>query len=110
GASCPLACAPPTSEPPRHVLSQAFPVNITRNLAGARWSKLAMNCAMSTLGAVSGLSLGELAGRRAVRSLALEIISEVVQAAKGRGIRMEPIAGIRPDQLVRLPRPIAHAV
>src|SRR6266481_535473 len=37
----------------RHVLSQAFPVNITRNLAGARWSKLAMNCAMSTLGAVS---------------------------------------------------------
>jgi len=36
-------------------------VRITRNLAGARWSKLAMNCAMSTLGAVSGLSLGELA-------------------------------------------------
>jgi len=94
----------------RHVLSQAFPVNITRNLAGARWSKLAMNCAMSTLGAVTGLSLGELAGRRDVRSLALEIISEVVQAAKGRGIRMEPVAGIRPDQLVRLPRPIAHAV
>ncbi len=110
GGSFTLGGDSPSFEHARHVLSQAFPVNITRNLAGARWSKLAMNCAMSTLGAVSGLSLGELAGRRDVRSLALEIISEVVEAAKGRGIRMEPIAGIRPDQLVRLPRLLAHAV
>jgi hypothetical protein len=34
----------------------------------------------------------------------------VVQAAKSRGIAMEPIAGIRPDQLVRLPRALGHAV
>jgi len=110
GGSFTLGGDSPSFEHARHVLSQAFPVYITRNLAGARWSKLAMNCAMSTLGAVSGFSLGELAGRRDVRSLALEVIYEVVQAAKDRGVRMEPIAGIRPDQLVGLPRPIAHAV
>jgi len=99
----------PRLEHARHVLQQAFPVRITHNLAGARWSKLAMNCAMSTLGAVSGLSLGELASRREVRTLALRIMAEVVEAAKAKGVVLEPIAGIRPDLLVRLPAPLAHA-
>jgi len=99
----------PRLEHARHVLSQAFPVHITRNLPGARWSKLAMNCAMSTLGAVSGLALGELAGRRDVRSLALRVISEVVDVARARGITLERIAGVRPDQLVHLPALLAHA-
>jgi 2-dehydropantoate 2-reductase len=94
----------------RHVLSHAFPVQITNNLQGARWSKLAMNCAMSTLGAISGLSLGELASRRDVRSLALRIIAEVVQAAHAKGVKLEPIAGVHPDVLLRLPAPLAHAV
>src|SRR4051794_4734076 len=84
----------------RLVLSHAFPVRITHNLAGARWSKLALNCAMSTLGAVSGLSLGELASRRDVRYLALNVIGEVVEVARGKGVAMEPVAGIRPDVLV----------
>jgi 2-dehydropantoate 2-reductase len=100
----------PRLEHARHVLTNAFPVHVTRNLPGARWSKLAMNCAMSTLGAISGLSLGELAGRRDVRSLSLRIIAEVVEQANANRVRMEPIAGIRPDVLVRLPAPLAHAV
>ena len=99
----------PRLEHARHVLNHAFPVHVTRNLQGARWSKLAMNCAISTLGAISGLSLGELAARRDVRSLALRIIAEVVEQAKAKGVRLEPIAGIRPDLLVRLPAPLAHA-
>lgn len=93
----------------RFVLSQAFPVHVTHNLQGARWSKLAFNCAMSTLGAVSGLSLGELAARRDVRDLALRIIAEVVETARAKGVKLEPVAGIRPDTLLRLPRVLAHA-
>ena len=93
----------------RLVLSHAFPVRITHNLAGARWSKLALNCAMSTLGAVSGLSLGELASRRDVRNLALNVIGEVVEVARAKGVAMEAVAGIRPDVLVRLPRLVSHA-
>ena len=99
----------PRLEHARHVLNNAFPVHVTRNLAGARWSKLAMNCAMSTLGAVSGLSLGQLASRRDIRSLALQIVAEVVEQAKAKHVRLEPIAGIRPDRLVRFPAPLAHA-
>lgn len=91
------------------VLRAAFPVRITNNLAGARWSKLAINCAMSTLGAVSGLSLGELAARRLARALALRILHEVVEEGEERGVRFERIAGVRPDSLVRAPALLAHA-
>src|SRR3954470_615598 len=110
GGTFTLGGSSPRLEHARHVLSHAFPVRVTRNLAGARWSKLAMNCAMSTLGAVSGLSLGELAARRDARALALRVIAEVVEAARAKGMKMEPIAGIRPDALTRLPGFVAHAI
>ena len=100
----------PRLEHARFVLSNAFPVHVTKNLQGARWSKLAISCAMSTLGAVSGLSLGELAAHREIRSLALDVMREVVETGLGRRIRFEPVAGLRPDVLVRLPAAIAHAV
>ena len=93
----------------RAVLQHAFPVQVTQNLEGARWSKLALNCAMSTLGAVSGLSLGELAARRDIRRLALRVVREVVEAAQGKGVRLEPIAGIQPDLLVQSFPLIGHA-
>lgn len=98
----------PRLEHARLVLAHAFPVHVTHNLQGARWSKLAMNCAMSTLGAITGYSLGELASRREIRSLALRIIREVVEAAQARHVKLEPVAGIRPDLLVKVPAPLAH--
>lgn len=98
----------PRLEHARLVLAHAFPVHVTHNLQGARWSKLAMNCAMSTLGAITGYSLGELASRREIRSLALRIIREVVEAAQARNVKLEPVAGIRPDLLVKVPAPLAH--
>ncbi len=81
------------------VLERAFPVQVTHNLAGARWSKLAINCAMSTLGAVSGLDLGELAARRDARTLALRVVGEAVQVARARGVRLTRIAGLDPSWL-----------
>jgi 2-dehydropantoate 2-reductase len=99
----------PMLEHARLVLQHAFPVHVTKNLPGARWSKLAMNCAMSTLGAITGFSLGELASRRYVRAVALRVIAEVVGAARSRGVTLEAVAGLRPDLLVQLPAPLAHA-
>jgi len=108
GGNFTLGGESPRLEHARLILQHAFPVRITHNLAGARWSKLAMNCAMSTLGGISGMSLGELASHRLVRSLALRVIAEVVDVARERSVRMEPIAGIRPDLLVRFPRLFGH--
>src|SRR3954468_11023769 len=58
-----LGGASPRRHAAAEILSKVAPVRETDNLAGARWSKLALNCAISTLGAVTGFTLGELAGR-----------------------------------------------
>jgi 2-dehydropantoate 2-reductase len=110
GGSFTLGGTSPRLEHARLVLAHAFPVSVTGNLVGARWSKLAMNCAMSTLGAVTGLSLGEMAQNRDVRSLALRVIREVVEAGRARDVKFEPIAGVRPDLLVTVPALLAHLV
>lgn len=91
------------------ILGCVFPVRETDNLEGARFSKLAINCAMSTLGAVSGLSLGEWTARKDARELALRIVREVVEEGAVRGVRFEAVSGLRPDWLVRAPRWVADA-
>ena len=89
----------------RALLARAFPVKLTRNLVGARWGKLALNCAISTLGAVSGLSFGELAQRPLARRLALRCIGEVVAVAHASFVELEPSSGLRAEWLDGLSRP-----
>jgi 2-dehydropantoate 2-reductase len=75
------------------ILEPVGPVNITRNLAGARWSKLAINCAISTLGTLGGARLGQLMTHRFVRRLALEIMTEVVAVARAERVKLEKVSG-----------------
>lgn len=74
------------------VLRAVGPVDFTPNLRGARWSKLGINCAISTLGTVGGSRLGPLLRHRFVRALALEIFTEVVQVARAEGVTLEKVA------------------
>jgi 2-dehydropantoate 2-reductase len=86
-----------TDEPLRELasaLSSVGPVVITRNLLGARWSKLAINCAISTLGTIAGQRLGALLFDRRARSLASEIIDEVVSTAQASGVQLEKVPGL----------------
>jgi len=69
------------------------PTEVTADLAGARWSKLAINCATSTLGAIGGERLGVLLRRRAVRRLVLELWSEVAAVARASGVRLGRVGG-----------------
>lgn len=74
------------------LLSSVGPVSYTSNLLGARFSKLAMNCAVSTLGTIGGCSVGKLLERAFVRRLALEIISEAARVGNAAGVRFERLA------------------
>ncbi|MBK8010461.1 MAG: 2-dehydropantoate 2-reductase [Deltaproteobacteria bacterium] len=69
------------------------PTAVTDNLVGVRWTKLAMNCAVSSLGTIGGDRLGRLMRHRFVRRLALEVMTEAVAVAAADGIRLEKIAG-----------------
>ena len=75
------------------LLEVVGPVTITDNLAGARWSKLAINSAISTLGTIGGDRLGVLMRYRFVRRVVLEIMTETVRVAQAEGVRLEKIAG-----------------
>jgi 2-dehydropantoate 2-reductase len=75
------------------ILEAVGPTTITSNLTGARWSKLAINCAISALGTVGGDRLGALLRHRHVRRLALEIMTEVVEVARALNIRLEKVSG-----------------
>jgi len=75
------------------LLSGIGPVEISDNLRGARWSKLALNCAISSLGTLGGDRLGVLLRQRHVRRLALEVMTEVVQVAQAEGVDLQRIAG-----------------
>lgn len=74
-------------------LEPVGPVTETTNLAGARYSKLAINCAISTLGTLGGKPLGALMLHRLVRRLALEIMTEAVLVARAEKIRLEKVSG-----------------
>ncbi len=84
-------------DPRLDVLGRALeaigPVTTTTNLRGARWSKLAINCAISSLGTLGGDRLGVLMRSRHVRRLALEIMTEVVEVARAYNIKLEKVSG-----------------
>jgi 2-dehydropantoate 2-reductase len=69
------------------------PATYTDNLLGARWSKLALNCAISSLGTIAGERLGRLVRVRRYRRLTLEIFTEVVAVAQAESIDLEKVAG-----------------
>jgi 2-dehydropantoate 2-reductase len=75
------------------LLEAIGPVTLTENLRGARWSKLALNCAVSALGTIAGDRLGPLVRVRRYRRLALEVMSEAVDVARAEGVTLEKVAG-----------------
>jgi 2-dehydropantoate 2-reductase len=75
------------------LLEAIGPVTLTENLIGARWSKLALNCAVSSLGTIAGERLGPLVRVRRYRRLALDIMTECVAVARAEGVMLEKVAG-----------------
>lgn len=75
------------------LLAPIGPVKVTRNLLGARWSKLIINCVVSSLGTLNGSRLGPVVRTRVARRLGLEIMTEGVKVARAAGVELEMVAG-----------------
>lgn len=65
----------------------------TDNLAGVRWSKLAINCTVTSLGALCGVPIGEMVRRAELRDVAFTVMSEVADVAAAEHIRLEKVSG-----------------
>jgi 2-dehydropantoate 2-reductase len=87
-----------SADPRIHELARALAplgaVEITDNLEGKRWSKLAFNCAITPIGTIGGERLGALFRRRYVRRIALEVMTEVVRVALEESVRFEKLSGV----------------
>ncbi|HWP35201.1 MAG TPA: ketopantoate reductase family protein, partial [Thermodesulfobacteriota bacterium] len=75
------------------LLAAVEPVRLTTNITGALWTKLVINAATSTLGAVTGLTLGEMLARPRLRRLAQRLVAESLRVAEAAGIRLVPFGG-----------------
>jgi 2-dehydropantoate 2-reductase len=91
------------------LLEAIGPVTLTDNLMGARWSKLALNCAISSLGTIAGDRLGAVMKKRFVRRLALEIMTETVEVARAEGMHLEKVAGTLDLEWIALTADEKHA-
>jgi 2-dehydropantoate 2-reductase len=75
------------------ILEPIGTITHTHNLRGARWSKLAINCAISALGTIAGERLGTLMTSLTARRIALRIMTEVVHVARAEKVSLEKVSG-----------------
>jgi 2-dehydropantoate 2-reductase len=85
------------ADPQLDILAAALapigPIEQTTNLMGARFSKLALNCAVSGLGTVAGVRLGTLLSSTKARNIALGVMREVVAVSQAEAIELEAVGG-----------------
>ena len=77
----------------KEVLQNMCPVYIEKNFMGARWSKLLLNSTFSGLSTIFGVTFGEVAKNRKMRSIAQMIVKEVIDVAKAADIEILPVQG-----------------
>jgi 2-dehydropantoate 2-reductase len=82
-------------------LGRAVEVRVTPNLRGAMWSKLLLNCAGTTLGAIAGGTMREVAGHADGRALFDRTYAE--------GLAVALASGARPEKMIVDPVPPVSA-
>ena len=75
------------------ILRQILPCETSPEIISHLYSKLIINSCISTLGAISGLYLGDMLARRYIRNIFIEIIREAIAVADAMELRVKPYAG-----------------
>lgn len=84
---------PPLLEVMRDVLSCVVPAQISARIEVELYAKLLVNACITSLGAVTGLRLGELMFLGRARRISLCILREGLQVADAMGITVPPYGG-----------------
>ncbi|BBB32282.1 2-dehydropantoate 2-reductase [Thermotomaculum hydrothermale] len=90
----------------KSILDSVIETRITQNIWGAKYSKLLINACITTMGAVSGLTLGEMLSKKEFREVFRKILYEGVEVAKKKGIKLEKISGVSIHKLAASEREI----
>lgn len=83
----------PHSSAVQRVLSHMGRATVESNFIGARFAKLAVNSAFSSLSAVTGRTFGEVANDKKSRKIAQALLNEAFTVARSYGIKVGKIQG-----------------
>ncbi len=73
------------------VLESVFSTIISSNVEGALWAKMHITCALTSLGAITGMRFGKMTRRRNIRNLIIGIGREVMAVSEAKGVKLEPL-------------------
>jgi 2-dehydropantoate 2-reductase len=65
-----------------------FEVKTSDNIDGVVWTKTIVNCGVNPVGALTGLTNGEVYGNKALRGLVLRLVKEAAQVAEELGVKL----------------------
>jgi len=77
----------------RGILESAGRVTVVDDFAGARWSKLLINCSFSALSALLGCTLGEVVRRKKARDCVRCLLRECISVAGANGVDIPMLRG-----------------
>ena len=75
-----------------HALGRAMEVKVSSNMTGAIWSKLLINCSVTTVGAICGQTMRQYMETKAGRKVFRRTYDEALSVALATGIRLERVA------------------
>jgi 2-dehydropantoate 2-reductase len=78
------------------VMATAETTRVSQHMRGVKWTKLLINSAITSLGALTGVELGTLFSSKAGRAAAIGIVTEGYLIGLAAGIRFEKVAGFHP--------------
>ncbi len=85
------------------VLGAVTKSTTSHQMEGVKWSKLAINAAMTSCGVVTGKTLGEMIGHGPSRMAFLGVVRETMAVMKASGIKPVRVGPSKPDLLAKLP-------
>jgi 2-dehydropantoate 2-reductase len=81
----------------KQIFSSITHTEVTGNLMGHRWSKLALNCMSNPLLALTGYTAQELYEEPRARKVMIKLVAELVRAGEACGVVLEPIVELNPE-------------
>lgn len=86
-----------------HVLEDIAPTMTSGRMRGVKWSKLAINAAMTSCGVITAATLGEMIKHKASRQAFLGVLRETVAVMDAAGIPVVRVGPSKPDLLAKMP-------
>jgi 2-dehydropantoate 2-reductase len=81
------------------LLSSTVPTSWSNNIVNEKFTKLLINLAVGSFGVISGMTLGEMLGRKMTRIAFLTVITEGVKVGKKKGIQLQKLNNLNMEFL-----------